>query len=64
MNSYNIEEKGCVFFHAIAENEQQVIELAAEVGFDITGMDIELERTNVRNQLGQPYQAQIREARV
>lgn len=53
MNTYNIEEKGCVFFHAIAEDEQQVINLATEAGFDITGMDIELERTNVRNELGQ-----------
>ena len=38
VNSYNLQEKGCVFYHAIAENEQQVVELAKEAGFDIEGL--------------------------
>lgn len=59
VNSYNLQEKGCVFYHAIAENEQQVVELAKGAGFDIEGLEIELERTDVRNELGQPYQPQI-----
>lgn len=59
VNSYNLQEKGCVFYHAIAENEQQVVELAKEAGFDIEGLEIELERTDVRNELGQPYKPRI-----
>lgn len=59
VNSYNLQEKGCVFYHAIAENEQQVVELAKEAGFDIEGLEIELERTDVRNELGRPYQPSI-----
>lgn len=64
MNTYNIEEKGCVFFHAIAESEEQVRELAAQAGYDIEGMDIELERMNVRDELGKEYTAKIEDALV
>lgn len=64
MNTYNVEEKGCVFFHAIAESEEQVRELAAQAGYDIEGMDIELERMNVRDELGREYAAKIEDALV
>lgn len=64
MNTYNVEEKGCVFFHAIAESEEQVRELAAQAGYDIEGMDIELERMNVRDELGREYIAKIEDALV
>lgn len=64
MNTYNVEEKGCVFFHAIAESEEQVRELAAQAGYDIEGMDIELERMNVRDELGREYAARIEDALV
>lgn len=64
MNTYNVEEKGCVFFHAIAESEEQVRELAAQAGYDIEGMDIELERMNVRDELGREYTARIEDALV
>lgn len=64
MNTYNVEEKGCVFFHAIAESEEQVRELAAQAGYDIEGMDIELERMNVRDELGREYTAKIEDALV
>ena len=64
MNTYNVEEKGCVLFHAIAESEEQVRELAAQAGYDIEGMDIELERMNVRDELGREYTAKIEDALV
>jgi hypothetical protein len=64
MNTYNVEEKGCVFFHAIAESEEQVRELAAQAGYNIEGMDIELERMNVRDELGREYTAKIEDALV
>lgn len=64
MNTYNVEEQGCVFFHAIAESEDQVRELAAQAGYDIEGMDIELERMNVRDELGREYTAKIEDALV
>lgn len=64
MNTYNVEEKGCVFFHAIAESEEQVRELAAQAGYDIEGMNIELERMNVRDELGREYTAKIEDALV
>lgn len=64
MNTYNVEERGCVYFHAIAESEEQVRELAAQAGYDIEGMDIELERMNVRDELGREYTARIEDALV
>lgn len=64
MNTYNVEERGCVYFHAIAESEEQVRELAAQAGYDIEGMDIELERMNVRDELGREYAAKIEDALV
>lgn len=64
MNTYNIKERGCVFFHATAENEEQVRELAAQAGYNIEGMDIELERMNVRDELGREYTAKIEDALV
>jgi hypothetical protein len=64
MNTYNVEEKGCVFFHVIAESEEQVRELAVQAGYDIEGMDIELERMNVRDELGREYTARIEGALV
>lgn len=64
MNTYNFIEKGCVFYHAIAASEEQAIELANEAGFDIGGMDIELERMNVNDELGRPYEPKIEDALV
>ena len=64
MNTYNFVEKGFVFYHAIAESEEQAVELAQGAGFDIEGMEIELERMNVRDELGSPYSPKIEECLV
>lgn len=64
MNTYNFVEKGCVFYHAIATSEEQAIQLANEAGYNIEGMDIELERMNVRDELGREYQPKIEDALV
>jgi hypothetical protein len=64
MNTYNFVEKGCVFYHAIAMSEEHAIQLAQEKGFDIEGMEIELERMNVRDELGKPYEPNIEDAVV
>lgn len=59
MNTYNIEERGCVFYHVIAESKEQVMELVKQNGYDITGMEITEERINVRDELGRPYKPAI-----
>lgn len=64
MNAYNFVEKGCVFYHAIANSEEQAIQLANEAGYDIAGMEVELERTNVRDELGRKYKPRIEDALV
>lgn len=67
MNSYNLIDKNhedCVLYHAIAMNEEQVIELAEQSGIDLTDIIIELERSNVKDQLGRPYTARIEDSRV
>lgn len=60
MNTYNFIEKGCVFYHAIANSEEQAIQLANGAGYDIEGMEVELERMNVRDELGNEYQPRIK----
>ena len=55
MNSYNIYEKNneaTILYHAIARDEDQVMELAKEAGIDMDGLSIELEGSNVKDQLG------------
>jgi 3-isopropylmalate dehydratase small subunit len=67
MNTYNIyneNESSTILFHAIAENENQVIELAEEKSIDLTGLTIELEKSNVKNQMGKSYSASISDAIV
>ena len=64
MNTYNFVAKGCVFYHAIATSEEHAIQLAQEEGFDIEGMEIELERMNVRDEMGRPYEPKIEDALV
>lgn len=64
INTYNFVENGCVFYHAIATSEEHAIQLAKERGFDIEGMEIELERMNVRDELGRPYEPNIEDAVV
>ena len=69
MNTYNIFENGnesTILYHSIAEDEQQVRELAEEKGISINlnNMAIELDRTDDRNQLGKSYAAVIEDALV
>ena len=67
MNTYNIFENGnesTILYHSIAEDEQQVRELAKDKGIDLHNMTIELERTDDRNQLGKSYAAVIEDALV
>lgn len=66
MNSYNIYDENDryngivnVMYHAIARDEEQVRELASEAGYDLSGLTIELERTNVKDELRRPYPAKI-----
>lgn len=61
VNAYNFVENGCVFYHVIAESVSQCYELAQGAGYDIKGMTIELERMNVRDELGKPYPPKIEE---
>ena len=54
MNTYNIydeNEYSCILYHAIAQDEEQVRELASEAGIDLTGLTIDLERENVKDEL-------------
>ena len=67
VNSYNIFEEenySTILYHALAHDEEEVKSLAKEAGFDISGMVIELERTNVKDQLGRPYESKIEDAQV
>ncbi len=67
MNSYNIyEEKhsSTILYHAIARDEDQVIELAKEAGIDMDGLSIGLEQSNVKDQLGKPLPAKIEDALI
>lgn len=62
VNSYNLVDENyydTVCYHAIASNEEEVRELAEEAGFDIEGLTIQLERKNVKNELGRPYSPRI-----
>ena len=64
VNSYDIHDSkywSTVIYHALAENEEQVRELAEEAGFDIDGCEIELIRTDVRDELRRPYCPRINE---
>lgn len=64
VNTYNFVDRGCIFYHAIATSEEHAILLAKQEGFDIKGMEVELERMNVRDELGKPYEPKIENAMV
>lgn len=54
MNAYNIFDENhydTILYHAVAKDEDQVKELANEKGIDLEGLEIELERKNVKDQL-------------
>ena len=67
MNSYNIYDENheaTILYHAIARDEDQVMDLAKEAGIDMDGLSIELERSNVKDQLGKPFSARIEDALI
>ena len=67
MNAYNIfneEEYSTILFHAIARDEDHVRELAEQSGISLDGLTIELERSNVRDELGRPAKPAIFDAIV
>ena len=67
VNSYNVfdeNEYSTILFHAIAESEDEVRELAEEQGISLEGCTIEMERANVKDQLGRPFGKRIEDARV
>lgn len=67
MNTYNIfrkNEESTILYHAVARDEAQVRNMAEAENIDIDGMEIELERSNVRTQLGIDPQACIKDALV
>lgn len=71
VNAYNFtywpEDKnfaGTVMYHALAESKERAIELAKEAGYDIEGLEVELEREDVRDMLHRPYPESIKDAQV
>lgn len=67
MNAYNIFDENhyeTILYHAVAKDEDQVKELAKEKGIDLEGLEIELERTNVKDQLGRDFNPYIENALV
>lgn len=67
MNAYNIYDKDnyeTILYHSVARDEDHVRELAEDANINLDGLTIELERTNVKDQLGRPYKAYIEDALV
>lgn len=67
MNAYNIFDENhyeTILYHAVAKDEDQVKELAKEKGIYLEGLEIELERTNVKDQLGRDFNPYIEDALV
>lgn len=67
VNSYNIYDPKnyvCVLWRALASDENEVRQLAKDAGIDLDGLEIELIRTDVRDQLRRPYSPRIEDAQV
>ena len=65
MNTYNIyskKEPSCILFHAVAESESQVKELAKESNISLKGLTIDLQRINVYPEFGKAYTPSIKDA--
>lgn len=66
-NSYNIFEEShadTILYHAVAESEQQVKELAEDKNINLDGLTIEVERMNVTNEIGKPIKPFIKDALI
>lgn len=67
MNSYNIFEEenySTILYHAIARDATQVRELAEASDINLEGLTIDVEKFNVKDELGRPYSAKIEKAIV
>ena len=67
VNTYTIFDEAhysTILYFAVAEDEDQVRQLAEEANIDLDGLTIELERKDVRDQLGYPYSPHIEDALV
>ena len=67
VNSYNVYYEAhpdSIIYHAIAEDENEVLRLADEADIDLMGMCIELDRKNVKDGLGRPYEPKIEDVQV
>jgi hypothetical protein len=67
VNSYNIYDanySGTILYHALAIDESQVRQLAKEANIDLDGLTIDLERKNVRDELGRSYSPGIEDAQI
>lgn len=67
MNSYNLYEEdhyGTILYRAVAYDREQVEILAKDAGIDIKGLVIELEKMNVRDEIGRPYKPYIEDALI
>ncbi|MDD6210498.1 MAG: hypothetical protein PUB21_07840 [Bacteroidales bacterium] len=53
-----------ISYIAIAESEEQVKSLAKEYGINIEEYTIELEKSNVTDCFGLPYEAKIEDCRI
>lgn len=65
VNAYVIfdeSEPATILYHSLASSVDEVIELARDASIDIEGLTIEIERTNVRDQLRRPYDPHIKSA--
>ena len=61
-NSYNIydeQNSSTILYHAVACDVNHVVKLAMDNGINIEGMTIELERLNVKTQMGYPIEPYI-----
>ena len=61
-NAYNIydeQNSSTILYHAVAWDVNHVAKLAMDNGIDIEGMTIELERLNVKTQMGYPIEPYI-----
>lgn len=67
MNAYNIfaeKDYSTILYHAVARSEAEVQTLAQEAGFDIEGLEVELERSNVKDERGRDIKPYIGDALV
>ena len=61
-NSYNVFNKNnytWVVYHVIASSPEEVIEMLEEQGFDTEYLDVELDKRNVKDEMGRSFAKKI-----